>query len=338
VIALPLPSWVPCVLPKTIFERAFAALTALLLCAQVACKRSAPPGPQQARSAQSLGVPAPVVHDKPLLPAQEITWDYPTSEVGRMRVVVLIPEREADARLPVLVALHGRGEALKGPELGARGWIDDYALPATVERLHRPPITLEDLRGFAEEARLARLNASLAQRPYQGLIVVCPYTPDTLPADESIDKALPLARFVVETVLPRAYRETPATGTPESTGVDGVSLGGRAALGIGLLRPKAFRVVASLQAALRSDNSTDILRRAREAKAQKPDLFVRLLTSSDDYFLKANQLLATDLSAAGIHTELVNIPGPHDYDFNRGPGGYEMLVFHDRVLRGQPQF
>jgi enterochelin esterase-like enzyme len=326
------------VLPKITFERAFAALTMLMLCACAACKRSAPPGPQQARSAQSLGAPAPVNLDRPMLPAQEITWDYPNTELGNMRVVVLIPEREADARLPVLVALHGRGEALKGPELGARGWVDDYTLLATVERLHRPPITLDDLHGFADETRLSRLNASLAQRPYQGLIVVCPYTPDTLPADESIDKALPLARFVVETVLPRAYRETPAIGTPESTGIDGVSLGGRAALGIGLLRPKAFGAVASLQAALRSDNSADILRRAREAKAQKPDLYVRLLTSSDDYFLKANQLLASDLKASGIRTELVNIPGPHDYDFNRGPGGYEMLMFHDRVLRGQPEF
>lgn len=323
--------------PKIAFRRALAALICAL-CAAVACKRNAPPGSEHPSGAQSLGKPARAPLDENMLPAQEITWDYPQTELGPMRVVVVIPEREANARLPVLVAMHGRGEALKGPELGARGWVDDYTLPTTAERLRRPPITLEDLHGFADDARLARLNASLAQRPYQGLIVVCPYTPDTLPADESIDKALPLARFVVETVLPRAYQETPAIGTPETTGIDGVSLGGRAALGIGLLRPKAFAVVASLQAALRSDNSADILRRAREAKAQKPDLFVRLLTSSDDYFLRANQLLAADLRAAGIRTELVTIPGPHDYDFNRGPGGYEMLMFHDRVLRGQAEF
>jgi iron(III)-salmochelin esterase len=273
-----------------------------------------------------------------MLPAQEVTWDYPDTELGPMSVVLSIPERAPDARFPVLVALHGRGEALKGPELGARGWVDDYWMPTTVARLHRPPITLEDLHGFADDARLARLNQSLQARPYQGLIVVCPYTPDSLPADESIDKAGPLARFVVDTLLPRAYRETPAVGSPETTGIDGVSLGGRAALGIGLLRPKAFAVVASLQAALRSDNSEDILRRAREAKVQKPDLRVRLLTSSDDYFLKANTLLAEALNGAGISTELVNIPGPHDYEFNRGPGGYEMLLFHDRVLRGQPEF
>ena len=314
-------------------------MLALVLSSTSACKRHAPPGSEAARGTQSLGSAAPALIDgKPMLPAQEITWDYPETELGPMRVVVLVPEHEAGARLPVLVAMHGRGEALKGPELGARGWVDDYWLPTTIERLHRPPITLEDLRGFADDARLARLNASLAERPYQGLIVVCPYTPDTLPADEPIDKALPLARFVVDTVLPRAYRETPAIGTAASTGIDGVSLGGRAALGIGLLRPRAFAVVASLQAALRSDNSEDILRRAREAKAQKPDLYLRLLTSSDDYFLKANTLLAESLTAAGIRTELINIPGPHDYEFNRGPGGYEMLIFHDRVLRAQPEF
>lgn len=273
-----------------------------------------------------------------MLPAQELVWEYPTSEVGVERVVVLLPEREPSARFPVLVALHGRGEALKGPAAGARGWVDDYWLPTTIERLARPPISLEDLRGFADDARLQRLNQSLQQRPYQGLIVVCPYTPDTLPADESIDRAAPLARFVVRTVLPRVYRETPAIGTPESTGVDGVSLGGRAALGIGLLEPQAFAIVTALQAAVRSDNSQDILRRAREAKTQKPTLRVRLLTSSDDYFLKANTLLAENLNHEGIPTELVNVPGPHDYDFNRGPGGYEMLMFHDRVLRGQPQF
>jgi len=329
------PFWVPCVPQKIAFRRTLAALCCAL-CASSACKRDAPPGSGQVRGAQSLGTPAPAPLDKNMLPASEITWDYPDTELGPMRVVVLLPERAANARFPVLVAMHGRGEALKGPELGARGWVDDYTLPTTMERLHRPPLTLDDLHGFADDERLARINASLSERPYQGLIVVCPYTPDMLPADESIDKALPLARFVVETVLPRAYRETPAIGTPETTGIDGVSLGGRAALGIGLLRPNAFAVVASLQAALRSDNSADILRRAREAKAQKPDLFVRLLTSNGDYFLRANQLLALDFQAAGIRTELVTVLGPHDYDFNRGPGGYEMLLFHDRVLRGQP--
>jgi iron(III)-salmochelin esterase len=273
-----------------------------------------------------------------MLPAQEITWDYPSTGVGPMRVVILVPEREPNQRFPVLVAMHGRGEALKGPEQGARGWVDDYWLPLAIERLARPPITSDDLRGFVDEQRLAALNDSLKREPYRGLIVVCPYTPDILPADESLARAMPLTRFVVDTVLPRVYRETPAIGTAATTGIDGVSLGGRAALAIGFARPSAFAVVASLQAALRADNADDVVRRGRAAKTENPNLRVRLLTSSDDYFLKANQVTSEGLASVGVPNELVTVPGPHDYDFNRGPGAYEMLLFHDRALRGLPTF
>jgi len=44
------------------------------------------------------------------------------------------------------------------------------------------------------------------------------------------------------------------------------------------------------------------------------------------------------MTDAGVDNELAVIPGPHDYEFNRGPGVYEMLVFHDRALRGEPMF
>jgi len=30
------------------------------------------------------------------------------------------------------------------------------------------------------------------------------------------------------------------------------------------------------------------------------------------------------------------VVGTHSYQFNRGPGALEMLLFHSRVLRGQP--
>ncbi len=56
-----------------------------------------------------------------------------------MRAVVVLPERRADERFPVLVTMHGRGEALKGPDRGARGWVDDYALRRAIDRLAQPP-------------------------------------------------------------------------------------------------------------------------------------------------------------------------------------------------------
>ena len=42
------------------------------------------------------------------------------------------------------------------------------------------------------------------------------------------------------------------------------------------------------------------------------------------------------LNAEHVAHEFVVVAGPHDYAFNRGPGGIEMLLWHDRVLRGEP--
>lgn len=269
------------------------------------------------------------------LPAKELTWSYDETPVGRMSVVVLLPERPADERFPVLIALHGRGEALKGPERGARGWVDDYDLLHAVERLHHPPLVNEDLLSFVTAARLEELNRALSEAPYRGLIVVCPYMPDMLRGDDPFSKAPPLERFLVEDLLPRVYRETPALGTAQTTGIDGVSLGGRGAISVGLLRPEAFSAIAGLQAAFDVENAPEFAARAREARAKNPRLTFRLVTSHDDYFLLANRAMTDAARAAGVPVDYRVLPGPHDYAFNRGPGAYEMLLFHDRVLRGK---
>jgi iron(III)-salmochelin esterase len=309
--------------------------------------RSPPPGAQSAAapaSRSSAAAPKQLVVTAPqkpggnqnASPAKELAWTYEQSPVGKMQVVVTVPERRAgDGPLPVLIAMHGRGESFKGPARGARGWIDDYWLLRAVERLHAPPLTNEDFQGFANSDRLSRINESLRKRPYRGLIVVCPFTPDILAGDRPFKAAEPLARFLVDDLLPRVRRETPAAQSSSATGVDGVSLGGRAALLVGLSRAKAFGAVATLQAAFDSADAFELTRRAESAIAENPRLVVRLLTSYEDYFLLANRNISKAFERAGVKHELLVIPGPHDYEFNRGPGVYEMLLFHDRVLRGE---
>jgi len=252
-----------------------------------------------------------------------------------MSVVVVLPERAPSDRFPVLVTLHGRGETLKGPERGARGWVDDYRLTRAVERLKEPPLTADDLERFVSRERLSVLNRALADAPYGGLVVVCPYMPDVLNRDEPFSRAPPLARFLVDTLLPKVYAETPAVGTPAATGIDGVSLGGRGALAVGLERPQAFGAISTLQAAVDAENATEIAARSRRALEQNPKLLLRFVTSTDDYYLPALKSVDRALSAAGVRHELLIADGPHDYAFNRGPGAYEMLLFHDRVLRGR---
>lgn len=268
--------------------------------------------------------------------ARELVWDYPSSPEGPTRVVVSVPPHGKGEKFPVLIALHGRGEALKGPERGARGWIDDYGLPRALQRLGAPPLTVQDLQGFASKSRLGLLNRALLEAPYRGLIVVMPYTPTSLAGERPFSAVVGYGKFLVGQVLPRVTRETPAIGTPETTGIDGVSLGGRVGLLVGLQLPEAFGAVAGLQAAFDSTDAPAILALVRRARAKNPKQKVRLLTSDDDYFVGANHAISDALGSEGLDHRLIVVPGPHDYSFNRGPGVYEMLIYHDRVLRGLP--
>ena len=45
---------------------------------------------------------------------------------------------------------------------------------------------------------------------------------------------------------------------------------------------------------------------------------------------------SAEMRAREIPHELLVIPGTHGYEFNRGPGGIEMLLWHERVQRGLP--
>jgi iron(III)-salmochelin esterase len=305
------------------------------LLALLGCSKRPPPGEGVAAAAsRDVAVVAPSVVLPNKLPQAEVTWTYANTPIGPMNAVVVVPARAADEHCPVLVTFHGMGEARKGPEKGARGWIDDYGLYRALERLQHPPLTTEDLQGFADPDRLAKLNAALARDPYRGLIIVNSYTPDMLRGDEPFSKIPPLARFVVDELLPRAARETPAIGTPQTTGIDGISLGGRAALAIGLRNPEAFAAVGGLQAGFDVENAGAVATRAALARQKNPGLSFRLLTSDGDYFLASTKAISLAMKQAGVPHSLVIVPGPHDYPFNRGPAVYEMLVYHDRVLRG----
>jgi hypothetical protein len=265
--------------------------------------------------------------------------DFAASPVGPEKAIAIVPRwGDSGARFPVLVALHGSGEAVRGIEVGARGWLRDYDIGRTITRLRSPPLFRDDFKGFVDAARLLRINASLAERPFRGLIVACPWVPDLVSEKDrsNLDAPLPFGRFVVEDLLPRIAAETPALSDRASTGIDGVSLGGRVALVVGLAHPGRFAAIGTLQAAIQDNEPPALVKRAREAMGDADRLRLRLVTSDQDYFRSTIGALHLALKAGGIEHEHLVIPGPHDYAFNRGPGGIEMLLWHDRVLRGEP--
>jgi enterochelin esterase-like enzyme len=212
--------------------------------------------------------------------------------------------------------------------------VDDYAVLHAEDRLRAAPLTPEDFLGWVKPERLSAMNRSLAARPYTGAILVCPYLPDSLHGARMVEEGRALAHFVVDELLPRVARETPATGTPETTAVDGVSLGGRASLLVGLLRPEAFHAVGALQPAVDDEEIGPITNLAQVAQTKNPGLVIRLLSSDGDYFLAPTAGLHETFGARSVKSLLSLVVGPHSYEFNRGPGALEMLFFHDRLFHG----
>jgi enterochelin esterase-like enzyme len=202
-----------------------------------------------------------------------------------------------------------------------------------MQRLGDPPLSANDFEGIVASPRLDTINQALKQQAYRGLIVLCPYTPESLGGDKPFESVQPYARFVIEELLPRAARELPVVGSPESTGIDGVSLGGRVGFLTGLFAAEHFRTVAGLQAAFDQKDAVALGRLGEDALRRNSSIRFRLLTSERDYFLDANLAIASEFRSRNLPMELRLIPGPHDYIFNRGPGAIEMLFFHDRALR-----
>lgn len=264
---------------------------------------------------------------------RQITWQL-QGPFGSQPVVVVVPKSADEShRLPVLVVFHGRGESLKAPERGARGFLDDYGLLDALQRVEEPPLLRSDFGGWINAERLQSINDSLRQHPYRGLIVVCPYLPDILRAENLFTEGKTLARFIAGSVLPKVQAETPSLLGSAHVAVDGISLGGRAALALVAYEPKSFTVAAATQPALDEKELGVLASQLAHARQQNPKLQLRLLTSDQDYFLETTLMLSKGLTALRVEHQLDQVLGNHSYDFNRGPGVYEMLIFADRALR-----
>lgn len=267
--------------------------------------------------------------DAPLPPEHALLdWRFSGEQArgGSERATALVPRGEGP--FPVLIALHGRGEAVRGAEAGAYGWLRDYRVGNAVQALRRGSLAEADFLGFVSPERLATLNASLRQAPYRGLILLCPHAPDFPPAGrEQATEAY--GRWLVERLLPRARQSAPCG----AAGIDGVSMGGRIALSVGLRSPGVFQAVGSLQAAIKADEAPALGKLARGYLDQRPGGKIRLLSSEGDYFRPAIEAAHQALDQARAPHEHLVVRGPHDYQFNQGPGSIEMLLWHDRALR-----
>ncbi|HEY8086509.1 MAG TPA: alpha/beta hydrolase-fold protein [Polyangiaceae bacterium] len=233
------------------------------------------------------------------LDVREVRVEGPQS---RLFVLATPRHLERFERVPLVVLLHGLGET-SDERAGAWAWLERYGLGTSYDRLR-------------------------SAGTMRGLVFACPYMPDLPVADPGAFDAY--ARWLVETVVPRARGEAPsAFDVPERTYLGGCSLGGHFSLEVLLRRPQAFGAWAGVQTAI--GEAAGERYAARLAAAGPRPVLVE--TSTEDPFRKGNEALDRGLGRAGFAHTFSEAPGPHDQPWLRRSGTARMLQWLDDVPR-----
>lgn len=246
------------------------------------------------------------------------------TEGGRRFVLVVPRYLEQAQKLPLVVLLHGLGETTN-ERLGAYAWVDSYGLGSSWQRLKRPPVAPIGTRGEWTDARLAEVNASLAERPFRGMAMVCPFMPNPKSAAE-IDA---YARWIEQALLPRVRREVATQEGAARTYLCGVSLGGYVSLEILTRLPHLFGAWAGVQTAIGTFAAAGYA--AKIARSWTGTHPVLLLTSQQDHWRASSEALAAAFASKALATTYRVIPGPHDQPWLREAGTLETLLWLDRI-------
>ncbi len=261
-----------------------------------------------------------------------LDWSFEEARPFKRRALVAVPTHLGEGRrAPVLLLLHGLGEAKQGPEAGVFAWLDRYGMGSSYARLRHPPLASTHKRRDLTDARAKELNDELARRPFEGLVLVCPFTPNVWSYKNTEQTLDHYADFLRGPLLERVAREVPEADTSR-LGLDGCSLGGFVALEVARRRPDGWGSLGVVQPAIAERKVAgygDVL--AGAARAHKTRLHVE--SSTYDPYLRVSRLLHAAVLERGAAAELVVPPGPHDQPFLRDVGTLEMLLFHDRALR-----
>jgi len=265
-------------------------------------------------------------------PYELLDLEVPGSRRVGQRFALLVPKHlAAGQRVGLLVALHGLGET-GDPKIGVRAWMDRYGLGSAYQRLRMPPIEKLSRHPYWPEGRLAELNRQLADRPFGGMAVACPYTPNVYKAPSRKRILDDYADWLVDTVLPRARAEAPVLGDAAHTSLDGCSLGGYVGIEVFLRKAEHFGAWGGVQAALGQHRVPGYAERLEQTIARVGPRPIHLETSDQDAFHDVNVQLARALEKRGVPHELRVGRGPHNQPWLREAGTLEMLLWHDRQL------
>lgn len=289
-------------------------------------QRATPIPPRTARAILCLAVTAGVGLASAKPPTKRPSVSVTHHTVAGKPVVVVRPE--GTGPWPVVYALPGLGEMVRGPKISAGGWLNQYGLRSAMVAVSSGTLTTKDFGGLVTPTDLASYQKQLA-RPWPGLVVVCPATPRKLTKR--------FICFLLDDVIPWAERTLPVRSGARHCVIDGISLGGRHALRIGLRHPRVFRAIGTEQAAT-GGLGPMASRLIRKAPAEYRHLDINLLTSKRDMFRPKIKAFHERLERLGLRSRFHVTPGGHTKRFARGPGAIDMLMWHTTILHGRGHF
>jgi hypothetical protein len=261
---------------------------------------------------------------------------FPGEKPFVKRAMVLMPTHLPEGeKVPTLVLFHGFGEAKAGHEVGVFAWLDRYGAASSYGRLQRPPVASIDQRRDLREPRAAEINERLGREPFGGMVLVCPFTPNVWGYRDTPATLDAFADFVAGDLLDQVGKQVPcADVSPARTGLDGCSLGGYVSAEVFARKASRFGTFGVIQPAIERSKIGDYV----AAVTGRPGgtIPVHIETSTGDPYLGVSRDLQSAMKKAGVASEFIAPPGPHDQLFLRDVGCLEFLLWHDRTLRATP--
>jgi enterochelin esterase-like enzyme len=265
----------------------------------------------------------------------ELSWKELTldgEERWGRRALVLYPSGSGPGQThPGLLLFHGRGET-KSEVAALHAWRASYGLERSDARLRRPPIAFTPAEErYISPEQLATIHARLAEKPFSGLCVICPVTPNPHRGRQPERVLDRYSEWIEHTLLPAARAAAPLDPA-RGVGVDGCSMGGYVAAEVFARKPHLFRTFGVVQPAV---GEFRVARYARHlARAQKRQTLqgIHLQTSTRDPYRGAVSALARHLKRQSARFTLDVLPGPHDQHWLRAAGTLAMLAWHDYML------
>lgn len=251
----------------------------------------------------------------------------------RGRVLVPRAHRSMNGPRPLLVLLHGLGEA-HSQTLALRAWPELYGLTSACQRLLSPPLARDPRARYLRDERLVAINADLAAAPISLPILVCPMTPKPPVGQGRQGFFDAYAAWLEQELIPAVRAQLKSRGVQSSglIGLDGCSMGGAVATEVFLRRPRTYATFGTVQSAIGISRAVRYAAQFRDQHARAKLCPVHIESSTEDPFRRANERLSRELTKYAVPHALDVIPGPHNQPWLREVGTLEMLRWHARQL------